>query len=189
MKNIFLLAFAVLFTGCSAQYPLTTNLKLQVNSQSPGIYSNATSAFLKGHDARKNPAIAVYRLKDKPEIEIPNQNAPHIVITQQLAIGLMEQGLVFESSSPVRIRLDINELVASVTRPNVLYNTTAKSNLTLTIHNKEISLTKTYDRQANSESATHPKVLDIEKILAEQLSDIVNQILHDEEIQTAIGQK
>jgi uncharacterized lipoprotein len=189
MKNIFLLAFAVLFTGCSAQYPLTTNLKLQVDRQPPGIYSDSTSAFLKGHDARKDSAIVIYQLKGKPEIEIPNQNAPHIVITQQLAVGLLEQGLIFESASPVRIRLDINELVARVTRPNVLYNTTARSNLTLIIHNKEISLTKTYDRQANRESATRPSVQDLENMLDEQLSNIINQILHDEEARTAINQK
>jgi len=189
MKKIFLLAFALLFTGCSVQYPLTTNLKLQVKSQSPGIYSGSTTAFLKGHDARKDSAVVVYRLKDKPDIDIPNQNEPHIVITQQLAIGLLEQGLVFESASPVRIQLDINELVAKVTRPNVLYNTSAKSNLRLTIQNRGLSLTRTYDRQANRESGTHPSVQDIEKMLDEQLSDIVNQILHDEEVQIAIRHK
>lgn len=187
MKNFLILAFALILTGCSSKYPLTTNLNLQVSSQTSGIYSNDISAALKGHDARKESAVVVYRLKGKPEIQIPNHTAPHILVTERLAIGLQEQGLVFESASPVRIQLDLKELLVSVTRPKLLYSAKAKSHLTLTIKNRGLSLIKTYNREANRDSVTRPPVQDLEKMLNDQLTDIVNQILQDEEIQATIS--
>jgi uncharacterized lipoprotein len=187
VKKLFILAFSLLLTGCGAKYPLTTNLNLQVSSQTAGIYSNATSAALKGRDARKDGAVVVYQLEGKPEIRLPNQTAPHILVTKRLAGGLQEHGLVFESASPVRIQLDINELLVAVIRPKLLYSAKAKSHLTLTIKNREISLTKTYAREANRDSVTRPPVQDLEKLLNDQLTDIVNQILQDEEVQATIS--
>lgn len=189
VKKIAILAFVVLLSGCSAKYPLNTNLDLQVNSQTGGVYSNDISATLKGHDARLDTAVVVYQLKGKPEIRIPNQTAPHIIVTEQLANGLQEQGLVFKNRSPVSIQLDLNDLLVLVTRPKILYSAKAKSHLTLTIKNKTITLTKTYDREANNDSATRPPVYELEKLLNDQLTDIVNQILQDEEVQETISQK
>ena len=186
MKKIFLLALTILLTGCGAQYPLTTNLNLPPRSQPMGIYGNTFSAALKGHDARKESAVVIYQIKDKPKIEIPNEVAPHILVAERLADGLQKQGLSFQSDAPVYIQLDINELIATVTRPNVLYTTTAKSRLALTVRNSEITLTKTYSREANRDSATRPPVKDLEKLLNGQLTNIVNQILQDAEIRNAI---
>ncbi len=189
MNKIVILAFAVLLTGCGAKYPLTTNLNLQVSSQPAGIYSNGTSAALKGRDNRRDSAVAVYKFKDEPEIQIPNETEPHLLVTERLAIGLQEQGLKFESNSPVRIQLDLNELLVTVTRPKLLYSAKAKSRLSLTIKNGDISLTKKYDREANHESVTRPPLQDLEKMLNDQLTEIVTQILQDKEIQTAISKK
>lgn len=186
MKKIFLLALAIILTGCGAQYPLTTNLNLSPSSQPSGMYLNSNSAALKGHDARKDSAVVMYQLKGKPTIEIPNEVAPQILITEMLADGLQKQGLSFESDAPVYIQLDINELVATVTRPKILYTATAKSRLSLTIKSSETTLTKTYSREANRDSPTRPAVQDLEKMLNGQLSDIVKQILKDEEIRSTI---
>jgi uncharacterized lipoprotein YajG len=189
MTKYFLLVFALLFSGCSAQYPATTNLNLEVGNQPYGIYASNTSAALKGHDARLDTAVVIYHLKGKSPVRIPNHEPPHKLVTEQLATGLQEQGLVFESGSSVRILIDLNDLVAIVTRGNLLYSATAKSNLTLTIKNKETSLIKTYNRQANRDSAGKPSVQDLEKMLNDHLNDIVSQILQDEEVQAAINKK
>ena len=189
MKKYFLLVFALLFSGCSAQYPATTNLNLEVESQPYGIYDSSTSAALKGHDARLDTAVVIYHFKGKTPVRIPNHKAPHILVTEQLATGLQQQGLVFKSGSSVRIQVDLNDLVAIVTRPNILYGTTAKSQLTLTIKNRGTSLIKTYNRQADRDSAGKPSVQDLEKMLNDQINDIVHQILQDEEVQGAINKK
>jgi len=187
VKKIAILVFALFFSGCSAKYPTETNLKLQISSQTTGIYSNDTSAALRGHDARQNTAVVVYQLKGKPEIRIPNETAPHVLVTKRLADGLEEQGLVFASVSPVRIQLDLNELLVSVTRSKLLYSAKAKSHITLTIKNGKVTLTKTYDREASNDSVTRPPVQDLEKLLNNQLTEIVNQILQDEEVQATIS--
>jgi uncharacterized lipoprotein len=186
MKKIFLLALTILLTGCGAQYPLTTNLNLPPRSQPMGIYANTLSAALTGHDARKDSAVVVYQIKDKSKIEIPNEVAPHVLVAERLADGLQKQGLSFHTDAPVRIRLDVNELVAMVTRTKILYTSAARSQLTLTIKTSAITFTKTYSRQANRDSATRPPVKDLEKMLNGQLTDIVNQILQDAEIRDTI---
>ncbi len=189
MKNFLILVFAFFLTGCGAKYPLTTNLNLEVGSQTPGIYDNSISAALKGHDARQESDVIAYRLEGKPEIKIPNQTPPHLLVTERLAIGLQEQGLLFESTSPVRIQLNLNELLVSVTRPKLMYLANAKSQLTLSVKNREITLTKIFSRETNRESVTQPPVQDLVKMLNNQLTEIVDQILKDEEVQATISKK
>lgn len=186
LKIIAILTFIILLNGCSSKDPINTNLTLQLDSQPTGMYSNESSAALRGHDARQDFSVIVYQLEGKPDIRLPNQTAPHILVTEQLANGLREQGLIFKNNSPVRIQLDLNELLVSVTHPKLLYNAKAKSHLTLTIKNGEVTLTKTYDREANNDSVTRPSVHELEEMLNSQLTDIVNQILQDKEVQSTI---
>jgi len=142
---------------------------------------------MKGHDSRKDSAVIVYRFKGEPEIWIPNETEPHIFIAKQLAAALQKQGLMFKDTSPVRIQLDLMELLATVTRPKLLYSTTARSHLTLTVKNRGMVLTKSYTREANRDSVTRPPVEELVKILDKQLTDIVDQILQDDEVRTTIS--
>ncbi len=187
MKRLLFLALVFFFGGCAAHYPLATNLSLQVGGQTAGIYSANTTASLTGHDGRKDSAVVVYRLTGDPEVAIPNGKEPHVLITEQLAAGLKQQGLVFAKGSPVHIELDINELVATVTRPKLLYKAKARSSIKLSVHNRETTLTRIYNREADRESATRPDVADLEKMLDAQLSEIVDQIFKDQEVRSTIG--
>lgn len=189
MNRFLFLALALFFSGCAAHYPVTANLLLQRDNQPSGIYGQNSAASLTGHDARKNSAVVVYQMKGDPEVAIPNEKEPHILITEQLAAGLKQQGLVFAKGAPVHIELDVNELVAKVSRPKFLYKTKAISSLKLAVHNKGTTLTRTYNRETDRESATRPEVVDLEKMLNAQLTEIVNQILQDQEVRSTIGAK
>jgi len=186
MKKTAMVACIFLLAGCSADYPLYANLHLRAGNQPMGIYDNTTTAILSGHDARKNSAVVAYQIKGQSEILLPNETEPHVLVANQLARGFLEQGLVFENGAPVRIQLNLEELLVKVNRPKILYNATARSHITLIVTNRGTTLTKTYVREANRETATQPPVKDLEKMLNEQLTDIVKQILQDEEVRTAI---
>jgi uncharacterized lipoprotein YajG len=186
MKKIILLACILLFPGCTVKYPETANLSLQVPVQSSLVYTNST-ASVRGHDARENPEIIVFKVKNEPVVKILNLNSPHIVITERLADGLREQGLQFKSNSPVRILLNVNQLLVTVTKSNLLYNSEAVSEVTLDITNSKTSLTKKYTRNHNQGSISRPKIDQIEKMLNDQLSAIVNQVLMDIEFRESIG--
>jgi len=188
MKKIVLLACVLLFPGCTVKYPETANLNLQVPVQSSVVYTRST-ASVRGHDARENPEIVVFKVKNEPVVKVPNLSSPHIVITERLAGGLREQGLQFESNSPVRILLDLNQLLVTVTKSNLLYNSEAVSQVTLEVINSETSLTKKYTRNHRQGSVSRPDIDEIEKMLNDQLSTIVNQILIDAEIRKLIGNK
>jgi uncharacterized lipoprotein len=186
VKKIIFLLLTFFLSGCATHYPLTANLSLEIGSQPGQLYTGDTTASLRGHDARKDPAVVVYRLKNEPEVRIPNESAPQNLVTEQLAAGLEEQGLVFAKGSPVYMELEINELAATVTRPEFLYSAKAKSYLSLTVNNRGTKLTKSYKREADRQSATRPTVVDLEKMLNSQLNEIVKQILQDEELRNTI---
>lgn len=181
MKKLVLLACVLLFPGCTVKYPETANLSLQVPAQPSVVYTNST-ASVSGHDARENPEIVVFKIQDEPVVKVPSLNSPHIVITERLTGGLREQGLQFESNSPVRILLNLNQLLATVTKSKMRYNTDAASQITLEVTTSKSSLKKKFTRNNSQESVSRPDIANIEKMLNDQLSSIVNQILADTEI-------
>ena len=186
MKKIVLLACVLLFPGCAVKYPETANLNLQVAAQSSAVYTNS-AASVRGRDARENPEVVVFKVKNEPVVKVTNFSPPHIVVTERLVGGLREQGLEFESSAPVRILLDLNQLLVTVTKPKLLYNAEAVSEITLEIKNSKTTLKKKYTRNDSKDSVSRPKIDEIEKMLNDQLSDIVNQILSDTEFRGLIG--
>lgn len=188
MNKFVLFIFALLLTGCGAKYPAIANLDLQISAQPTTIYTGS-SAFIQGHDARENTEVVVYKFNDKPAVRVPNLSSPHILVTEHLADGLHEQGLIFENGSDTRILLDINELLVTVTRPKLLYTSEARSQITLKVIKGANTVTKKYSRETMHESGRRPDIKSLERMLNEQLSDIVNQILQDENIRAAITSK
>jgi uncharacterized lipoprotein len=186
MKKIFLFACVLLLPGCTVKYPETANLNLQVPVQSSVVYTNST-ASVNGYDTRENPEIIVFKVKNESVVKVPSLNSPHVVITERLAGGLREQGLQFESNSPVRILIYLNQLLATVTKPKLLYNSEAVSQVTLEVITSRTSLTKKFTRNNSQESVSRPDLAEIEKMLNDQLSSIVNQILIDAEFRELIG--
>lgn len=189
MKKITVLLLALLFTGCSTKSPEMTNLNLTISGQETGIYSADISAAIQGKDARKSEEVIVYHIKSKPQTRLVNQRAPHILLTNQLANALRDQGLQFQSDSNVRIDLIIEELLVTVTQPNILYTADARCRILLNVKNRGTTLSRAYDREATQDSVGRPDVAELEEMLNKQLSDILNQILGDEKIlATIIGQ-
>lgn len=187
MFRFILLAVALLLGGCAPQYPVVANLNLQIMPQPP-IFTD-TSAFIQGQDARKNDEIIIYLMKDQMPIAVDNMSPPHILVTERLAGGLREQGLMFENSAPTRVYLEITELLVTVTKPKFLFSADARSRITLKVVNETSSLAKTYQRQATHESPKRPDTAKLENMLNEQLSEILSQILGDEDIRKAIMAK
>lgn len=186
MKKLAFFVLILLLTGCTQKYPETANLNLQVMTQPAEIYSDGMAATIRGHDARENAAIVLYQIGDNPVVRIPNLSAPHIVISEQLVDGLQKQGLLLDSSAPVHILLEINELLVTVTKPEFLYETKAVSRITLSVKNKGNTIARKYKKEAKRETATRPNVSELETLLNNQLTDIVNRILQDEEIRETI---
>ncbi len=186
MKKITILLLSLLIFSCGYNYPINANLNLQIIPQTGDIYSSDITAALSGKDSRANPEVVIYQITDGAAVRITNLSPPHILISERLAGGFREQGLQQESSAPVKINLEIKELVATVTRPKVLYMTTAISQLYLTIDNRGRTLTKTYNLESKREALVKPDIAELEQLLDLQLSDIISQILGDTNIQSFI---
>ena len=187
MYKSILLGLTLLICGCAPQYPTEANLNLQIKAQPP-VYSD-TSVFIQGHDARGSEEVIVYLAKDQPPIKVDNMSPPHLLITERLASALRDQGVTFENNADTRIFLEINELLVSVSRPKFLYTAEAKTNITLKVVKESTSLAKKYDRVATNESAKRPGVHQLENMLNDQLSEIIAQILQDQDIRKAISSR
>ncbi len=186
MKKLALLIVSLLLVSCANNYPLNANLNLQIIEQTAGVYGPDITADFDGSDNRENPEVAVYQITEGAAVRITNLSPPHILVTERLAGGFRQQGLQQESTSPVKISLEIKELLATVTRPKVLYMTNAVSQIHLTVNNRGRTLTKTYNLESNRESLTKPEITELEELLDTQLSDIVAEILGDINVQKFI---
>lgn len=183
MKKILFLVLPLFLAGCAARYPLNANLNLQIISQTSGLY-NGTSAYISSRDGRENPEVIIFQLTEGAAVRITNLNPPDILVSERLAGGFREQGLLFESSSPNRIVVEVKELAAVVTKPKLLYTTRATSRILLLVERDGSTLTKNYNLESNREGLSKPKVDELEKLLNTQLSDIAEQILQDSSIRT-----
>ncbi len=187
MKKIILLTCLILLAGCAKQ-PVIANLSVRLGEVPAGIYGGGSSALIVGQDARKSQEVVVY-MTDQPATSLANISSPLQLVSEKLAEGLQGQGLLLDRSSPVRLKFSINELLVWVTRPKMLYRADAKTYITLTVENRGAVFSKDFKREANQESATRPKLPDLEAMLNTQLSDIIHQILVDEEVRKLIGKK
>ncbi|MCB2173964.1 YajG family lipoprotein [bacterium] len=185
-SNLFACACLWLIIGCAPTLPLDANLTLSVATQPVNIYPDGSAISLRGHDGREYQEVVRYLIKDDPPVPIPNHNPPHAVIAEQLADGLREQGLVFSQQAPVHLELAVEELLATVTKPKVLYDIKAVSAVSITITGHGDSLTKRYRKESTRVSVTRPGLDDLEPLLNEQLSRIVQQVLEDREIRKLI---
>ncbi len=189
MRALLAVVLFLLVAGCAPKYPDTANLNLHVASQQAALFAGGTAATMQGRDVRGYDEIIRYQIKNDPVVAIPNLNAPQIVVSERLAIGLREQGLVFEHSAPVQILLEINDLLATVNKPELLYKTEAVSRISVSVTNRGDTLIKRYRKQAERTSATRPDIEDLEDLLNDQLSQIINQILADVELRELMARR
>ncbi|WP_167505855.1 YajG family lipoprotein [Desulfosediminicola flagellatus] len=188
MKKLALLICILLLAGCESKRPATAKLSLNIARNPSTIYAGS-SATIRGEDSRMHPEIVEFKIGDDPILRVPSLTPPHALITKQLADGFLDQGMTFTTASEARILLNIKELLVTVTKPKMLYQADAKSRITLQITNGSATLTKKYDRETSKESATRPKIPTLENMLNNQLKDIIEQILEDEDIRSAILSK
>lgn len=186
-KCIISLIVVFFFTGCAPKLPDYAQLDIGVSQQTGKVFRPGTTGVLQGHDARFESDIIFFRIKDDPEIRIPSKEAPHAILTEKIAAGLRQQGLVFENGAPVQLRLEVVDLRAIVTKPDLLYETEALSRVSMSVRNGRDTLTKTYKREADNKTLTRPEVSELENLLSGQLTNIVENILEDEDIRKLIN--
>lgn len=188
MNKLVLILCVLLLSGCAVKYPETAKLNLEITGEAETVYTDSFAA-IKGVDARAQAEVIVYKLKNEPVVRVASLTPPVTIITEELEIGLREQGIQIDRDAPVRIELELDQLVVTVTKPKRLYNAEAASQITLNARYGKNSITKEYIRQSSEESVMLPKINHLENMLNDQLSDLVTTILSDQDLQELIIQK
>lgn len=187
MRPILLVLSVLLLSGCAASLPFDVQLDLSVRPQPAGVFPTIIAAKLESMDKRDYREVIVYQIKSDPAVRILARTAPQTVLADRLVTGFREQGLVFVQEAPVRFVLEVEQLLATVDRPSLLYEAKAVSAVALTVHNAGNSLAKRYTKESTRSSATRPKPAELEAMLSEQLSSMVEQILEDRDIRKVIS--
>ena len=179
----------MILTGCAGTMPDRADLYIEVVGQAAGVYPPSLEASVVGRDMRSDPSVIVYNTDRESIAMLTSRVPPQVLVKDSLAQGLRAQGLARGDRSNITISVVIQELQAKVTKPGALYAAKARTRLQIVIGNNGTSLTLDYNREANKESVTRPKVLDLETMLNNQLSDIVTKILEDPRVRAAIKGK
>jgi uncharacterized lipoprotein YajG len=185
MKKLILLFILISTAGCGFQNPQTTALNPQISSRFSPIFRDATVS-VQGEDLRKDNTVVIYRVKQGTEEKITALTPAIDVLTERLGAGLQSQGLLFDKDSPVRIKVELNMLVATITRPGLLYELRCISDITVRAGMGATTLIKKYNRENDGRFLRRPPVSEARKMLDDQLSDIMDTILLDEEIRKLI---
>lgn len=186
MKTVLFALTALLLAGCASGWPETASLNPVVNDQPDRIYGYGTSASIDSRDTRLGSQIIRIKVAGEPVVMIPNNVNPAQLMAERLAEGLGRQGLTQSGVSNVGLTLEVDELMAEVSKPGLLYQTNTKVRLKLVVDNQGNTLTKEYNKGASKESATRPDIYDLEMQLNEQLTKLLDQMLADGQIRSAI---
>jgi uncharacterized lipoprotein len=190
MKRIILfsviVAMALFLNGCTKYYPSSAFLELKIAPQREGIYDGTQSANIFGYDKRPAKELIYYMVGDDNDLRLPGADAPQDVVTRSLTEGLTSQGLVADETGKTDIGVEIDTMVVKVTKDFWTYESTAATRLSVTVRNAKGVFTKKYARESLRTSFFKPEPSELEKMLGEQVSEIVNAILQDDEISRAI---
>jgi uncharacterized lipoprotein YajG len=190
MKKLPVIIFlAMVLAGCAGTMPEKADLNIEVTDQAAGVYPSSLQVSVVGRDNRADPSIIVYNMANEAPTALASRIPPQVLVKDSLAQGLRQQGLSRGDRSNITVSVVIKELQAKVTKPGALYTSHARTRLELTIGNKRNVLALDYNREAKKESMTRPKVLFLETMLNEQLTDIVTKMLEDHRVQDAIKGK
>jgi uncharacterized lipoprotein YajG len=190
MKKLVVFIFmAMVLTSCAGTMPEKADLNIEVADQSAGVYPSSLQVSVVGRDNRADPYIIIYNLDREATTMLESRVPPQVLVKDSLAQGLRQQGLNRGDRSNITVSVVIKELQAKVTKPGALYATHARTRLELTIGNNGNVLTLEFNREASKESMTRPKVLFLETMLNEQLTDIVVKMLEDHRVRAAIKGK
>ena len=185
MKFIFALLPLLLLFGCSSPVMYESYLDVDIPETTANLYSDS-AVSIHAKDLREQSEVVHYNLDSSSASRLANAVPVQKLLTERLASALEQQGLQFAADAPVTITLEINELAGVVPRPKILNKTEAKSAIRLIVNNRGTTLTKDYKRQAEQESVTLPDLWDVEMLLEEQVTEILELIINDEKMRSLI---
>ncbi|WP_163340506.1 YajG family lipoprotein [Desulfopila sp. IMCC35008] len=185
-----LLAFTLFMAGCGTPVHKNAYLDFGIIPQQAGVYVDRESALITARDKRKENEVITYHPGTKQQLKILADPSINSILTDQLAKGFADQGLILTREEPgAYIMIEIVSLHADIARDKGLYLAEVTTSLRLTVETTHKKLTKTYNRDADRKSISKPLLQDVEEMIRDQLQEIVNLILIDREIQTTIKQQ
>ena len=189
MKKFALLLLVMTLAGCAGTLPDKADLIVETANQSAKVYPASIEVSVVGRDKRTDPHVIVYKDDKEPALTLTSRLPLQMMVAESLAQGLREQGLNRGDRSNITVAVVVKEVQAKVTKPGALYSSKARTRLDVVVSNNGSVLTLEYNREASKESMTRPKVLFLETMLNDQLSDIVTKILEDSRLREAIKGK
>lgn len=189
MKKLVSLFIAMILAGCAVSLPDKADLNVEIANQSGGIYPASLDVNVIGQDKRPDPHIILFKMDKEPVTALDSRIPPQNLLKESLAHGFRQQGLGRSERSGITATVVIKELQVRVTRAGALYAAVANTSLQFIVNNNGNILTLEFNRKSKQDSMTRPKILDLEMMLNEQLSDVVTKILADDRVRTAINRK
>jgi uncharacterized lipoprotein YajG len=189
MKKLVFVFIAMILAGCAGTMPEKADLNIEIGNQSGGIYPASLNITVLGQDKRPDPHIITFKTDKDPATILASRIPPENLLKESLAHGFRQQGLARTDRSAITATVVIRELLVKVTRPGAMYAAKANTRLQFIVNNNGNILTLEFNRESSKDTLARPKLLDLEMMLNEQLSEIVTKILADERVRTAINRK
>jgi uncharacterized lipoprotein len=186
MKRLLSALFAIALAGCANTWPETASLNPQINDQPDNVYNGQATISVDSQDSRIGSQIIRVKIKNEPEVLIPNNVSPGTLFADRLMKGFRAQGATISSQGDTHLTVIIEQIQDEITRPGLAYKSRVAMTVKLKAERNGRIITKEYRKSAMKESATQPDIGDIELLMNEHISDLLNQMLGDSQMRTFI---
>ncbi|WP_429083070.1 YajG family lipoprotein [Aeromonas bivalvium] len=181
MKSSFLLLAALLLGGCATHWPETALLNPQVIPANQQYYSG-NRITMEGIDKRTAAHVFAIQQKEKAPVYIRSGQPLNTLLVERLGEGLRGQGLEVGSSGTTHLTLQVNNALVNVDEKTFTYVTKSKVSLQVMADFQGSRLTKVFNASASKEGPGEPSIADLERVLNQQLGNLIQQIMADEQL-------
>lgn len=185
MKSVLFAVLAVVLAGCSTAWPENASINPQINDQPDNLLAGQ-SVSVSSQDVRSGHQIIKINKQGEPVVLIPNAISPDQVMADRLQKGLAAQGATIAPQGGAEVKVIVQNMLAEVTKPGLAYKTRVRMEVKLQVQKNGAGIAKTYQKSAMKESATQPDMGDIELMLNDQTSKLLNDMLSDSQVRAVI---
>ncbi|MDO2947144.1 YajG family lipoprotein [Aeromonas simiae] len=183
MKKTALLLAATLLGGCATSWPETAYINPPIVPANQQYYSG-NSVTLEGVDSRPSAYVISVKKKEKPVVLINSGQPLPNIIAARLTEGFRSQGLNVANIGTTNLRVEVVQASVDVEEKTFTYVTKSKVSLRATADFQGNRVSKQFNASSSKEGPGQPNVVDLEAILNVHLSNLMQQILDDQQLRS-----
>jgi len=186
-KTILIIS-AVLLTACSST-PASIQLRPELSVvQTTQPLQSKSSWSIGSQDQRIAHYLIEISSGDDVATLINESQSSRLIIEKSLRKQWIKEGLTYQADSPAKIEVQLIKLLAKVEQKNLTYKNHSKIVINIKLRTENKIFSKTFTSRFTKEGIFTPEIKALSAQLNTQLSQLLNEIIKDPELNAKLQQ-